>query len=172
MSNLNIRHAEATDYPAIIRVVDDWWGGRSMADMLPRLFLTHFHPTSFVAESGGELAGFVTGFVSQTDPGLAYLHFVGVNPAFRQQGVGCRLYARFFAAATARGCHTVSCVTSPHNRSSIAFHQAQGFRARDSAEQKDGIPFFKDYDGPGEDRVCFYKALPTPAQQGSACSIS
>ena len=45
----------------VISVVDSWWNGRHMADMLPRLFFEHFTDTSFAAERDGELAGFLVG---------------------------------------------------------------------------------------------------------------
>jgi hypothetical protein len=64
--DLVIRHAEAGDYKAVITIVDDWWGGRRMALMLPKLFFVHFRPTSFVAEHDGLIVGFVIGFISQT----------------------------------------------------------------------------------------------------------
>ena len=51
--------------------------------MLPRLFFTHFHPTRFVAEQDGRIAGFVIGFVSQTDPEETCIHCVGIDPSLR-----------------------------------------------------------------------------------------
>ena len=72
---MEIRHAEPTDHARAAAVIDDWWGGRQMQDMLPRLFFTHFRDTSFVAEEDGELAGFLCGFLSQTYPDQAYVHF-------------------------------------------------------------------------------------------------
>jgi hypothetical protein len=33
----------------VISVIDQWWGGRQMADKLPRLFREHFTDTSFAA---------------------------------------------------------------------------------------------------------------------------
>ena len=59
-----LRHAEASDFLSIITVLDSWWGGRHMSDMLPRLFFVHFRPTSFVAECNGNIVGFIVGFVS------------------------------------------------------------------------------------------------------------
>ena len=41
-NGVKIRNLSPSDYDAIIRVVDDWWGGRRMASMLPRLFFEHF----------------------------------------------------------------------------------------------------------------------------------
>ena len=57
---VSIRPAELADHPRIVAVVDDWWGGRRMAALLPSLFLEHFAGTSLVADDGaGELAGHV-----------------------------------------------------------------------------------------------------------------
>ncbi len=130
-----------------------------MAGMLPKLFCVHFHATSFVAEAGGYLVGFVTGFRSQTHPEQAYIHFVGIDPGWRGAGLGKALYARFFEAAAALGCSEVHCVTSSANKGSIAFHAALGFEALAGDSNADGVPFATDYDGPGESRVRFRRPL-------------
>ena len=68
-----------------------------MAPILPKLFFIHFEGTSFVAEDeDGELLGFVCGFLSQTADDEAYIHFVGVDPGARGDGLGRALYERFF----------------------------------------------------------------------------
>lgn len=92
---MNIRNIKEDDYPHIISRLNDWWGGRKMSSMLPRLFFQHFNDTSFVIEKDREIAGFIVGFLSQTEPNTAYVHFVGVNPNFRKQGIGRQLYDRF-----------------------------------------------------------------------------
>ena len=123
-----IRHAQPTDYGRVIQHVNAWWGGREMAPMLPKLFFLHFEGTSFVADDGeGRLAGFLVGFLSQTDSTDAYVHFVGVAPEQRGTGLGRELYERFFDAARDAGRSTIRCVTSPGNATSIAFHEALGF---------------------------------------------
>ena len=121
-----------------------------MRDMLPRLFFVHFADTSFVAERDGDLAGFLVGFLSQSRPEEAYVHFVGVRPDERSTGLGRELYERFFAVARGRGRRRVSCVTSPANAGSLAFHEALGFEAS---------PPQPGYDGPGEDRVVLTRTL-------------
>jgi ribosomal protein S18 acetylase RimI-like enzyme len=143
-----IRHAEPSDYARAIAVVDEWWGGREMAAMLPKLFFVHFRDTSFVAEDDGELAGFLCGFRSQTYEDEAYIHFVGVDPARRGAGLGRELYERFFAAVAPRT--TVRAVTAPINERSVAFHRALGFEV----ERVDS-----DYDGHGQARVLLVKRL-------------
>jgi predicted GNAT superfamily acetyltransferase len=150
VSGIAIRAAEPDDHARVIAVLDDWWGGRRMVDMLPKLFFDHFRDTSFVAERDGELAGFLIGFLSQSSPDEAYVHFVGVSPAERGTGLGRELYGRFFAAARAHGRTRVSCVTSPANAGSLAFHAAIGF------EPTSPTP---GYDGPGEDRVVLTRLL-------------
>ena len=121
-----------------------------MAPMLPKLFFIHFEGTSFVAEQGDELAGFLCGFFSQTDDEEAYIHFVGITPEDRGEGLGRKLYERFFDEARSNGRTIVRCVTSPANDGSLAFHEALGFEV-------DRV--VSDYDGPGEDRVLLVKRL-------------
>ena len=150
LSDVEIRHAEAADHARVIAVLDDWWGGRRMRDMLPKLFFVHFRDTSFVAERDGELAGFLVGFLSQSEPDEAYVHFVGVSPRERGSGVGRTLYERFFAVARDGGRRRVTCVTSPLNEGSVAFHRSLGF---EPSAPRAG------YDGPGEDRVVLSRPL-------------
>jgi len=147
---VEIRHAEPSDHARVAAVIDDWWGGRRMRDMLPRLFFTHFRDTSFVAEDGGELVGFLCGFLSQTYADEVYVHFVGVAPEHRQAGLARELYERFFAAARAAGRTSVHCVTSPGNTGSLAFHARLGFEVEAEVEG---------YDGASESRVLLRKAL-------------
>jgi ribosomal protein S18 acetylase RimI-like enzyme len=147
---VEIRQAEPADHARVAAVIDDWWGGRAVRDMLPRLFFTHFRDTSFVAEEDGELAGFLCGFLSQTHPDQAYVHFVGVSPDHRHAGLAGELYERFFAVARAAGRTSVHCVTSPRNTGSIAFHTRIGFEVEAEVEG---------YDGSGESRVLLRRAL-------------
>jgi ribosomal protein S18 acetylase RimI-like enzyme len=145
-----IRHARPSDYGRVIGRVNVWWGGREMAPALPQLFFVHFEGTSFVAEDEDELAGFVCGFLSQTEASEAYIHFVGVAPERRGEGIGRTLYEHFFEEARESGRSLVRCVTAPANRDSVSFHEALGFEVDRVA---------KNYDGPGEDRVLLVKRL-------------
>ncbi|MEU8340338.1 L-amino acid N-acyltransferase YncA [Actinomadura meyerae] len=145
---MNLRAATPADYDRIIEVVDDWWG-RAVRHILPRLFLDHFHRTSLVAETPDELAGFLVGFLSPSLPDTAYIHFVGVNPAFRGTGLARRLYETFFDLARADGRTSVRALTSPQNTGSIAFHKAMGFTAALTPA----------HDGPATDRVLFHRLL-------------
>jgi ribosomal protein S18 acetylase RimI-like enzyme len=145
---VTIRPAVPSDYDRIAAVIDDWWG-RPLRQVLPRLFLDHFHDTSFVAEDGAGLSGFLVGFLSPANREDAYVHFVGVEPGRRHGGLGRELYERFFALAREAGRSRVRAVTAPVNEASIAFHRRLGFEAREVA----------DYDGPDSAKVVFERTI-------------
>ncbi|EGW39299.1 GNAT family N-acetyltransferase [Desulfosporosinus sp. OT] len=154
-----IRKIEKSDYTPIISVVDEWWGGRHMADMLPKLFFRHFKDTSFIAEVDGDLGAFLIGFISQSHSNEAYIHFIGVNPEYRTMGLGRKLYLTFFEKVVTKGCNIVQCVTSPVNTGSIGFHTRMGFNIEKGDCQINGVSVHSNYDGPGEDRVLFFRQL-------------
>ncbi|GHO48535.1 GNAT family N-acetyltransferase [Ktedonospora formicarum] len=154
-----LRHLEVKDRSTIIRVVDEWWGGRPMAGLLPRLFFEHFQPTSFVIEEDGKLQAFLVGFRSQTTPAEAYIHFVGVHPGARGKGVGRSLYEHFFETVRQLDCTEVHAITSPVNRGSIEFHTSMGFEILPGDAEVDGIAVTTNYDGLGSNRVQFRRYL-------------
>lgn len=156
---MNIRAVRTSDYTSVISVLNDWWGGRNMSDMLPKLFFVHFQQTSFIAELDGEMIAFLIGFVSQTNPNEAYIHFIGVHPNHRKTGVAKRLYETFFDTVRKYGCDTVRCVTSPVNATSVAFHTRMGFEIEEGDGELDGVPVHTNYDGRGESRVLFVTSI-------------
>jgi ribosomal protein S18 acetylase RimI-like enzyme len=146
---MSIRNISEDDFYKVINVLNDWWGGRQMTHLLPRLFFEHFQSTSFIVEDDEVMAAFLIGFISQTHQNVAYIHFVGVNPKHRKNGLARELYKVFFTKVQKLGCHTVRCITSPTNESSISFHQSMGF----------SMSLRKDYAGLGQDRVLFSKNI-------------
>lgn len=157
--NFVLRSATEDDYNKIIPVVNEWWGGRNVADMLPRLFFVHFRNTSFVIEANNEPLAFLCGFISQAETEQAYIHFIGVHPEYRKKGLAKKLYYVFFNLARECRCREVHCVTSPINQVSITFHKKIGFQIKHGNQNDKGMPFTAGYDGPGQDRVLFVKAL-------------
>lgn len=154
-----IRNLKESDYDPVISVLDEWWGGRHMADMLPRLFFKHFCGTSFTIEENSKVVAFLIGFVSQVYPSQCYVHFIGTHPQYRKKGFGELLYQTFFDTVKQKGCTSVYLVTSPVNKNSIAFHTHIGFQIEEGNSSVDGVSVNKNYDGPGEDRVVFVKTL-------------
>ncbi|MCL9796518.1 GNAT family N-acetyltransferase [Frankia sp. AgKG'84/4] len=169
-AGLALRCPEVSDHRRVLAVMDDWWAGFGGADgsrqralLLPRLFFQHFTDTSVLAEhADGGIAAFLVGFLSSSQPGTAYVHFVGVDPGLRRRGVAAGLYQRFFTLAATRGARRVRCVTSPGNAVSLAFHTGIGFRVDPGDLTMDGVAAQRDYDGPGLHRVTFTRALPGP----------
>jgi len=132
-----VRTARPDDHAWMSRVVDDWWG-RPIAASLPRLYLDHFWATSTVVEADdGAPVAFLVGFLSPSEPAMAYIHFVGVDPGHRGEGWGRTLYERFFDLARADGRTEVHAITSPVNTGSIAFHREMGFTVSDPIDGYD-----------------------------------
>jgi ribosomal protein S18 acetylase RimI-like enzyme len=159
---LRFRRPVEDDYPRIIGVVDEWWEGRRVRSILPRLWFQHMTGTSWIAEDDdGRLRGFIVAFVSAEYPTAGYVHMIGADPNRRRAGTGRALYERAFADHAARGATHVTAVTWPGNRRSIAFHRAMGFRIDDGPGTRSifGTPAYADYDGDGEDRVVFQRDL-------------
>jgi len=154
-----IRNIQTSDYKKVISVIDEWWSGRHMADMLPKLFFVHFQSTSYIAEVNGEMIGFLVGFLSQTKRNEAYIHFIGVHPEYRKAGVARKLYELFFKTVRHLGCDTIRCVTSPINKTSIDFHKRLGFEIEKGDSIQNGVSTHSDYDGHGGSRVLFVKNL-------------
>jgi GNAT superfamily N-acetyltransferase len=93
LDGITFRRPTEADYTSIVRVIDDWWGGRDMQWLLPRLWLQHFSSTSWLAESeDGRLAGFLVGFLSQDRADIAYCRVIATNPNLRGQGLARQLY--------------------------------------------------------------------------------
>ena len=162
-----IRHTCEDDYPASAGALQRWWtqpgfteaGARERAALVPRLWLQHFSTTSLVAEREDMLDGFLIGFLSQDRRAEGYIHFVGVAPDARRQGLGRSLYHRFFELCRAAGRTRVGCVTSPQNALSITFHRAMGFEVSPRTPGPEPGSARENYDGPGMHRIVFWRDL-------------
>lgn len=81
-AGLSVRHPKVADHGRVLTVMDTWWGGlggkmgsQRRALLLPRLFFQHFADTSHLVEyRDGRLAAFLIGFLSQSEPSVAYIH--------------------------------------------------------------------------------------------------
>ena len=153
--DLTIRNSKPSDHQRIISVMKDWWGGRDLTWMLPKLFLVHFCDTSFIIEKSEDLMAFLIGFLSQSKVNEGYIHLVGVHPDYRGMGLGEFLYHRFFQICKANNRDTIRSCTSPVNKGSIEFHRKIGFSILRGDAEIDGIQVTLDYNGPGDPKVLF-----------------
>lgn len=152
---LSLRQCITSDHQRIICVMKEWWSGRDLTSMLPRLFLVHFCDTSFVVEKNGDLIAFLVGFFSQGRKAEGYIHFSGVHPDFRGRGIGTHIYDRFFQICRENERHTIRACTSPVNKGSILFHTKIGFEIEAGDSIVDGVQVTLDYNRPHDPKVLF-----------------
>ena len=160
--DFTFRRPVEADHAFLVGQVDEWWGGRRLHQLLPRLWLQHFTGTSWVVEAAnGVPIGFLVGFVSPDHPEQAYIHMVATSPNHRRDGLGRALYERFFEDMRAGGIRRVMAVTWPGNRISVGFHRAMGFTPDEGTgtQRLYGTPAYPDYDAEGDDRVVFSRDL-------------
>lgn len=152
------------DFPFVSSKLDEWWGGRSMTAMLPRLWFKDFASTCFAVRGlDNNPIAFVVGYISQVDPTKSYVHFIGVNPINRNQGLGRLLCETFARKVFSMGATRIEAVTSPLNLSSLSFHESMGFMAKEqdgSLSKPTNASKHPDFDGVGEDRVVLIRSLP------------
>lgn len=145
---MEIRGITKKDFDHVASVLDRWWGGPSREQAHP-IFFYELGEHALIADDGGEVIGFLLGFVSPATPRVAYVHLVGIHPDHRRRGVGKRLYEVFTERARAADASRIKAITNVGNEGSIDFHRALGFQVVEDA----------DYAGPNRPRVVFTKEL-------------
>jgi len=168
---MSIRPLTPEDYDFISPKLDDWWGGRPVRQLLPRLFFEHFSDTSFVVQHGQSVAAFLVGFKSLSQPSIAYLHFIGVAPEFRKHGYGRMLLTKFMRKASELECAEIRSITAPTNLGSIAFHHSLGFELPLGNGWQGDLPIHLHHAGDGQHRILFRKPLANTQNRLSAPSI-
>lgn len=147
--NIATRPLQKADYDYIVRVIDKWWGGPTSALAHP-VYFYELGEHAMVATDDGRVVGFLLGFIAAVDPGtVGYVHLVGIDPDYRRQQVGTRLYEGFSKVCQEKGCTRLKAVTTLGNAGSVRFHEALGWKVEQIA----------DYAGPGRDRLVFTKDL-------------
>jgi hypothetical protein len=157
--DLKIRKGKPSDHAKINSVMQQWWDGRDLTAMLPKLFFIHFRDTVLILEQGADLIGFLVGFLSQSHQNEAHIHFVGVHPDFRKKGLGSALYNHFFDICQKHKRTIIRACTSPVNKGSIEFHKKMGFQIEPGNGKIEGVPVTLDYNRPGDHKISFAKSL-------------
>jgi GNAT superfamily N-acetyltransferase len=100
-----VRPVEGTDLDAIVRIDEKLSGHTRKEYWRRRLELAGLRPPwmSLVAETDGRVAGFLFGWVGESEFGIAeptaWLDLIGVDPPYRGRGVGQALVERFVQSA-------------------------------------------------------------------------
>jgi len=145
---MKIHGIDKQDFDFFVSVLDRWWGGPS-SDRAHPVFFYELGNDALVAEEEGKRVGFLLGFVAPTVPPTGYVHFVGIDPAYRRRGVGKELYEVFADRCRAAGATRIKAITTVGNDGSVQFHEALGFAVAEEA----------DYAGLGRARLVFKKDL-------------
>lgn len=163
---LRLRRPAEADYPGIAARVDDWWDGRVLHGLLPRLWFRHFAGTSWIAEfeareGTADVAGFLVGFISPGHPDRAVIQAIGVQPSHRRTGIGRALVEAFVNDARTAGVEVVETLLWPGNRRALPFLAALGFRIDPDADFRPiyGLPAGEGYDFGTEDRARFMREV-------------
>ena len=146
---MQTRAMTKNDFDRIVEVIDHWWGGPISTFAHP-IFFYELGDQAIVAEDGGEMIGFLLGFVAHAPVATGYVHLVGIHPDHRRRGVGRALYATFTERSRAAGCVRMKAITTPGHEGSLRFHAALGWTTTED----------EDYAGTGRRRIVFTKELP------------
>lgn len=164
--DVRLRRPREADYPGIAVVVDDWWDGKVLQGLLPRLWFRHFPGTSWIAEDDdarGEprAVGFLVGHLSPAIPSRGVIQAVGVDPNRRRHGIGRTLVDAFIDDVRSAGALSVETLIWPGNRRALPFLAALGFAPDPDDEPRPihGIPALAGYDFGTEDRARFTRGV-------------
>jgi N-acetylglutamate synthase-like GNAT family acetyltransferase len=145
---LEIRQARVSDHRTIVECVQRWWDdsrtpdqARELSLLLPKLFLQFFSSTSLVLEDGAGIKAFVVGFYAADNEDEAYIHFVGVDPTLRGQGVARKLYTAFFQRAAEAGRREVRAITSPGTPGPSRFIRPWGSPSKKAIVSSTACPY-------------------------------
>ena len=103
-TSISVRPVEACDLDAIVRIDEKLSGQTRKEYWHRRLDIAALRPPwmSLVAETDGRLVGFLFGWVSESEFGIArpvgWIDLIGVDPPYRGRGVGHALVDRFVSS--------------------------------------------------------------------------
>jgi GNAT superfamily N-acetyltransferase len=157
---VTFREATQADHARLARLAREWWNERP--PRIERIWFRHFGPTTLVGETAdGRPIALAIGFRGAGDPSRGVLYLVAVAPGVRRRGIGRDIVAAVEGRLAAAGATSVEAAVWPGNRAGIRFLQALGYEPapESRATRLYGVPAIADYDGDGEDRAIFERAL-------------
>ncbi|MEV6944485.1 GNAT family N-acetyltransferase [Streptomyces sp. NPDC051172] len=144
---VRVAPAQVTDIQQVLADHPRYWGERDLRHLHLLALVQEFGETCLVARSDDGILGYLIGFV--TPGGTGYVHLIATRDDVRGSGLGRKLWGAFIEAARRQGAVRLKAITSLGNKGSVAFHRSLGFEVRVE----------EDYNGPGEDRVVFSRAV-------------
>lgn len=163
MANFKIRNVVEEDFLAISNIAEKCSPMTTERNSIYHTFTKFFKNTSLVLEDidNKSIKGFLLGFISQDNPQNAYIHLLCLDKSLRGNGIGMSIVDHFISLVYAMGSKKVSLICKPYNQTAIKFYKKIGFNSEssDKTVEIDDLHVYKDYDGPGEDKIVFYKLI-------------
>ena len=163
MTDFKIRNVNEEDFIEISKVAEKCSPMTTERNAIYHLFTKFFKNTSLVVENveNGNICAFLLGLISQNEPENAYIHLLCVDTYFRGKKFAPKLINEFIQIVSEAGSTNISLLSKPSNTNAIKFYNKQGFISKKSDEtfEENGINIFKDYDGPDQDKIIFYKFI-------------
>ena len=160
---MKIRNCTKEDFLQIHKNFEEFWQSSDRA-YLARvrtihhpLFAHEFANTSYTIKEGEKVIAYLFGLYSQAEP-TAYMHVLCVHPQYKRKGLATRLVQHFVRDAKSNECNHLKSLTSPSNKNSISFHKSLGMVMLGEPNEN-GISIVRDYSGPGDHRVVFWKEI-------------
>jgi len=136
---VNIREIREEDLDGVL-ALDRKITGKDRArtyDNVPNSYIGGEMDVSVVAEAGGEIVGFLLGRITPSPHELgdiSLLQLIGVDPAFRRQGIGAKLVQAFTDRCRLKGLRSMHVMVSWHDWWLLSFLKSQGFVHGEIAE--------------------------------------
>ena len=124
---MNVQPLKESDLIAVRNLSDGSEGLAVDRDSFYWLFSEFFKNTSFVVYSGNQVAGFLLGFISQSEQSQGYVYSIGVANEYQRQGIGKMLLESFQESILSYGANTIYLTTTPDNRKALSFYKSMGF---------------------------------------------
>lgn len=128
-----VRRAGAGDSPQIAALLTElgYPADEKFASGRLELFFDREDDAVWVAECGGEIAGFLSFHVIplfHAAGGLGRITALSVDPRFQRQGVGGKLVAVAESFGWERGCLRIEVTSGDHRSGAHAFYESTGYR--------------------------------------------
>ncbi len=158
-----VRTAKQDDFLNVHEFVDNVEVIDTHPPFFYKIILRYFGDTCFIAEKGGEIVGFLLGFVSQNNPDNLFIWQIGVNPNMRKKGIAQKMLAEEEKEVKKRGCKRIEVTIAPENTVSKKLFEKLGYknvsyREGETIEVK-GSTTVKDYYKPDRHFILYEKEV-------------
>lgn len=134
MQKVHIRNLEKSDLSAIVNIEERVTGVARPNYWEKRIDLSEAirpHWASLIAEVGSQVVGFILGRAGEMEFGLpstvAWIEIIGVDPAFRGQGIARALVQQFVESAEDHDIKTVFTLVDSNSQEMVGFFGRMGF---------------------------------------------